>query len=96
VIQSAHGEDLVSALAKLADPEQTFLLQATASSFITHRLARLTAPPMPSSRPAINSVLATVFIAALSTAVFATVAHTACCFALKDPPKNIACKRTLP
>jgi hypothetical protein len=41
VIPNAHGGDLVSALAKLASPEEPFLLQATASSLISHRLARL-------------------------------------------------------
>jgi beta-lactamase regulating signal transducer with metallopeptidase domain len=40
VIQSAQSEELVSALAKLANPEKAFLLQATASSFLSHRLAR--------------------------------------------------------
>jgi len=40
VIQSAHGEELVSALAKLANPDKALLLQASASSFISHRLAR--------------------------------------------------------
>jgi beta-lactamase regulating signal transducer with metallopeptidase domain len=42
VMHSAHGGDLVSALAKLANPEQAFLLQASASSFISNRLALLT------------------------------------------------------
>ena len=41
VIQSARGEDLVSALAKLANPDKALLLQASASSFISHRLAQL-------------------------------------------------------
>ena len=52
VIQSAHGEELVSALAKLANPEKGLLLQATASSFLSHRLARLAAPPQPTYRAA--------------------------------------------
>jgi beta-lactamase regulating signal transducer with metallopeptidase domain len=79
VIQSNHGVDLVSALAKLADPEQAFLLQATASSFISHRLARLTAQPR---RPSLasNTFTAALFGAAVVAGVFATVAHTACCF----------------
>ncbi|MBV8201385.1 MAG: M56 family metallopeptidase, partial [Acidobacteria bacterium] len=41
VIESAYAGDLVSALAKLANPEGAFLLQATVSSFLGHRLARL-------------------------------------------------------
>ncbi|HEY6972448.1 MAG TPA: M56 family metallopeptidase, partial [Candidatus Angelobacter sp.] len=47
VIRSAHGKDLLSALAKLANPEHVFLLQASASSFLSHRLARLGAPFQP-------------------------------------------------
>jgi beta-lactamase regulating signal transducer with metallopeptidase domain len=43
VIQNGHGGDLVSALAKLANPEEALLLQATATSFMGHRLAQLTA-----------------------------------------------------
>jgi beta-lactamase regulating signal transducer with metallopeptidase domain len=82
VIQSAHGGDLVSALAKLANPEEAFLLQATVSSFMTHRLARLAAKPQVSSRRA-NVLLAVVFSAALLASVFSTVAHTACCFVHK-------------
>jgi hypothetical protein len=43
VIQRAQGKDLVTALAKLANPESAPLLQATASSFMSHRLSRLIA-----------------------------------------------------
>lgn len=80
VIQSARGGDLVSALAKLANPEEAFLLQATASSFISHRLARLAAP-QPQRRYGTASALLTVaFGTALLGGIFGTVAHTACCF----------------
>jgi beta-lactamase regulating signal transducer with metallopeptidase domain len=41
VIESAHGGHLISALAKLALPEDTRSLHAAASSFLEHRLARL-------------------------------------------------------
>jgi beta-lactamase regulating signal transducer with metallopeptidase domain len=83
VIQSAHGGDLVSALTKLAIPEEAFLLQATASSFISHRLARLAAaPPQRMCRQA-SMPLATVFAAVLLGGLFGTVAHTACCFLIK-------------
>ena len=82
VIQSAHGGDLVSALAKLANPEEAFLLQATVSSFMSRRLARLAATQQVSSRRA-NTFLTVVFGAALLAGVFATVAHTACCFVHK-------------
>ena len=82
VIQSAHGEELVSALAKLANPDKALLLQASASSFISHRLARLAAPPQPSYRAA-SMLLTVVFSAVLLWGVFGTVAHTACCFLIK-------------
>jgi beta-lactamase regulating signal transducer with metallopeptidase domain len=79
VIHKAHGRDLVSALAKLANPETEFMLQASASSFLTHRLARLAAQPQPNGRAA-SVLLAAVFGAILVAGVFETVAHTACCF----------------
>jgi beta-lactamase regulating signal transducer with metallopeptidase domain len=80
VIQSGHGGDLVSALAKLADPEEVLLLQATATSFMGHRLAQLTAARPPRLSVATNTLLTVVFAAVFLTGVFATVAHTACCF----------------
>jgi beta-lactamase regulating signal transducer with metallopeptidase domain len=82
VIQSAHGEELVSALAKLANPEEAFLLQASASSFISHRLARLAAQAQPTYRAA-SMLLTVVFGVVLLWGVFGTVAHTACCFLAK-------------
>jgi beta-lactamase regulating signal transducer with metallopeptidase domain len=82
VIQSAHGEELVSALAKLANPEKPLLLQASASSFISHRLARLAAPPQSTYRAA-SMVLSLGFAAVLLWGVCGTVAHTACCFFAK-------------
>jgi beta-lactamase regulating signal transducer with metallopeptidase domain len=82
VIQSAHGAELVTALAKLANPEKAFLLQAAASSFLSHRLARLAAQPQPECR-AVSMLLTVVFSAALLWGVFGTVAHTACCFLAK-------------
>jgi beta-lactamase regulating signal transducer with metallopeptidase domain len=82
VIQSAYGEELVSALAKLANPERALLLQASASSYISHRLARLAAEPRPTYRAA-SMLLSLVFGAVLLCGVFGTVAHTACCFLAK-------------
>jgi Zn-dependent protease with chaperone function len=82
VIEKAHGGDLVSALAKLANPEAEFLLQAGASSFLTHRLAQLAAQP-PAAGRAASTLLALVFGALLAAGVFETVAHTACCFVTK-------------
>ncbi len=80
VIQSARGRDLLSALAKLANPEEVFLLQATASSFLSHRLAWLAAAQPQRTRRAANALLTVVFGAALLGGIFETVAHTACCF----------------
>jgi beta-lactamase regulating signal transducer with metallopeptidase domain len=79
VIQSARGLHLVSALKKLAAPEQGFLLQATASSFLTHRLAMLRARPERPSGLA-SALLTLVFGALLVAGILETVAHTACCF----------------
>ena len=80
VIQNAHGGDLVSALAKLANPEETFLLQSTASSFLSHRLARLIAAPPQRARRAASILLSLMFSAVLLWGFFGTVTHTACCF----------------
>ena len=80
VIQRAHGRDLISALAKLAVPETGFLLQASASSFISHRLAQLTAAQPERSRRAASALLTVAFGAVVLAGVFATVSHTACCF----------------
>lgn len=80
VIQRAHGGDLVSALAKLTNPEEAFLLQASASSFLGHRLARLAAAQSPRTSRAASTLLALAFSAILLAGIFETVAHTACCF----------------
>jgi beta-lactamase regulating signal transducer with metallopeptidase domain len=79
VIQKAHGEELVSALVKLAKPEGELLLQASASSFMSYRLARLSDDHLRPARWA--DVLLTVsFAAVVLWAVLGTVGHTACCF----------------
>lgn len=80
VIQQAQGEDLVSALAKLANPQEGFLLQSTASSFMSHRLARLTAAQPARTRATANALLTALFVGVLLGCVYATVSHTACCF----------------
>ena len=82
VIRRAHGQELVSALAKLAVPEQAGVLQATASSHLKHRLARLAGPPQRTYRAA-SMLLASLFAAVIAAGIFQTIAHTACCFALK-------------
>ena len=82
VIRRAHGQALVSALAKLAVPERVPFLQAIASSHLTYRLARLAAPAQGIHRAA-SPLLICLFATAMMTAIFETVAHTACCFVLK-------------
>ena len=82
VIQNAHGEALVSALAKLAAPAPAPFLQATASSHLSHRLARL-AEPTPSTDRAANLLVMSLFAGVIGAGVFGTIAHTACCFLLK-------------
>ncbi len=82
VIQRAQGQALVRALAKLAVPEETMFLQATASSHLSHRLARLAGSAQPTHRAA-SLLLTSLFAAVIVGGVFGTVAHTACCFVLK-------------
>jgi bla regulator protein blaR1 len=82
VIQRARGRELVSALAKLAVCEQTGILQATASSHLSYRLARLSGPAQTTYRAA-SLLLTSLFAMVIATAIFQTVAHTACCFILK-------------
>jgi beta-lactamase regulating signal transducer with metallopeptidase domain len=82
VVRRSHGPALVSALAKLAVCEQGGILQATASSHLSYRLARLSGPPQTTYRAA-SLLLASVFAAVVTAGVFQTIAHTACCFAMK-------------
>jgi beta-lactamase regulating signal transducer with metallopeptidase domain len=80
VIAKAHGADLVTALAKLADPPEPFLLRARASSFMSLRLERLVASEPQEPCTAANSLLAVLFGALLLACIIGTIAHTACCF----------------
>ena len=80
VIQSARGSDLVSALAKLAEPEEAFLLQAWASSYLMDRLPGLTAAQAQPRSRAASTVLVVLFGSVLLACVAGTVSHTACCF----------------
>ena len=82
VIQRAQGQALVRALAKLAVPEEVMFLQASASSHLSHRLARLAGSAQPAHRAA-SLALTSLFAAVIIGGVFETVAHTACCFVLK-------------
>ncbi len=80
VIHSARGRDLVSALAKLANPKQPLLVQATASSFLSLRIARLTTRQPQRTGRAAGALVPMTFGAVLVIGIFQTVAHTACCF----------------
>jgi len=81
VIRRAHGQALVSALAKLAIPEQAGFLQAAASSHLSYRLARLSEPAQAPHRAA-SLLLKSLFVAVMVASVLGTIAHTACCFLL--------------
>jgi bla regulator protein blaR1 len=81
VIRRAHGQALVSALAKLAIPEEAGFLQAAASSHLSYRLGRLTEPAQGPQR-AVSFLLQAAFVAVMVASVLGTVAHTACCFLL--------------
>jgi len=82
VIQRAHGQALVRALAKLAAPEKGLFLQTTASSHLSYRLGPLEGPQQLANRAA-SILLGTLFVALLSAGIFETVAHPACCLVLK-------------
>ncbi len=82
VIRRAHGQALVSALAKLAVPEQALFLQATASSHLSYRLARLAGSAQTTNR-APSLLLTSIFAAVMAAGIYGTIAHTACCFLLK-------------
>jgi beta-lactamase regulating signal transducer with metallopeptidase domain len=82
VIGRAQGQALISALAKLAGPEPSLFLQATASSHLSDRLGRLAGRPYAGHRTT-NLMLALLFAAVIVAGIFQTIAHTACCFLLK-------------
>jgi beta-lactamase regulating signal transducer with metallopeptidase domain len=82
VIQRAQGQALVRALAKLAVPGESMFLQATASSHLSYRLARLAGPAQAAHRAA-SLLLTSLFTALIAAGMLATVAHTACCFVQK-------------
>jgi beta-lactamase regulating signal transducer with metallopeptidase domain len=82
VIRRAHGEALVTALAKLAVPRQAGFLHAAALSHLSQRLARL-AGPAPAPYRAASLLWTSLFAAAIAGGIFQTIAHTACCFVVK-------------
>ena len=82
VIESSHGPDLITALAKLADPGESRLLSPGAATLFSHRLALLqTAQPRRASRAAVLALLG-LFGAVLLACTVETIAHTSCCFNL--------------
>ncbi len=79
VIRRARGRHLLSALKKLAAPERSVLLQASASSFVARRVALLSGRDERPSRAG-NTLIGATFGTLLAAGVVATIAHTACCF----------------
>lgn len=80
VIEKSRGADLITALAKLADPGESRLLRAGAATHFRHRLARLKASAPHRARGAADLVLILVYGAVLLACVVATIAHTPGCF----------------
>ncbi len=83
VIRGGHGKALVSALAKLADPEREWSLRSSVSSSIGPRLVKLTANQLSRAGFAASSLLAAAFGSALLAGIVGTIAHTACCLIAK-------------
>ena len=80
VIESSRGADLVTALAKLADPGESRLLRAGAATLFSHRLARLKASQPDRARVAADLVLIMIYGAVLLACMVETIAHTPSCF----------------
>ena len=83
VIQRARGGDLMSAIAKLAEPEVAPLLRAGAASFMSYRVASLSAVAPPTARLAVSLWPPVVFAAVLLAGVLGTIAHTPSCFPVR-------------
>ena len=80
VIESSRGADLVTALAKLADPGESRLLRPGAATLFRHRLARLKAPQGHRARGAADLLLITIYGGVLLACMVETIAHTPSCF----------------
>jgi beta-lactamase regulating signal transducer with metallopeptidase domain len=80
VIESSRGADLVSALAKLADPGESRLLRAGAATLFSHRLARLKTSQPHRARGSAVLVLIMIYGAVLLACIVETIAHTPSCF----------------
>jgi hypothetical protein len=80
VIERSRGTDLVTAMAKLADPGQSRLLRAGAATLFGHRLARLRDSQPRRAGGAADLALIMIYAAALLACVVETIAHTPSCF----------------
>jgi len=80
VIASSRGAELVTALAKLADPGEFRLLRAGAGTFFRHRLSRLKASQPHRARGTADLVLIMSYAVVLLACVIGTIAHTPSCF----------------
>lgn len=80
VIASSRGAELITALAKLADPGESRLLRAGAGTFFRHRLSRLKASQPHRARGTADLVLIMIYAAVLLACVIETIAHTPSCF----------------
>jgi beta-lactamase regulating signal transducer with metallopeptidase domain len=80
VIESSRGADLVSALAKLADPGDSRLLRAGAATLFSLRLVRLKTPQRHRARGVAVPVLIMIYGAVLLACIIETIAHTPSCF----------------
>lgn len=80
VTERTNGRVLISALAKLAGPENVSFLQATASAHLSDRLKLLESPR--ASNVVAHVVVVCLFATMILAGLFGTVAHTACCFIL--------------
>ena len=80
VIESSRGADLVSALAKLADPGQSRLLRAGAATLFSHRLARLKISQPHRARGGADLALIVIYVAVFLACTVETIAHTPGCF----------------
>lgn len=80
VIESSRGPDLLTALAKLADPGESRPLRAGAATLFRYRLAHLrTSRPRRANRAAIFALIA-IYGAVLVACTVETIAHTPGCF----------------
>lgn len=82
VIESSRGPDLITALAKLADPGESRLLSAGAATLFSHRLELLQASEARRASRAAILALGGVFAVVLLACTLETIAHTSCCFNL--------------